>query len=141
MDSPLTMSPSVQAEFSAGLRELLQEQGRPLNVSRSDGRWEVNVYGNVDHEAEMHIKGYTPSGAADPCRWVLADGAGITEHALSEFVDTETDNDETVGIEGYPAVCVCGLFTDITLRVSLTLGRAMQLLLHDGDEDQPLFTL
>lgn len=122
---------SWEAEYREKLREFLAKEGTPVRLQRDPDEtydpnnsyyttpgWRddmaVSVYGWVDDQARDHVKPWDKD--ATPCRWIVPEGAQLTEVAYSEFVDTFTSNRYEVGVNVYPAHCNCGKFERVVLR-------------------------
>ena len=73
----------------------------------------VSFYGWRDYSTFEHVNklGKTPA-----CKWVVPEGAELSEVTYSQFAGTFTDADQEVGVNVSGAHCACGKYTDITLR-------------------------
>lgn len=85
----------------------------------------VSTYGWVDYEAMEHVR-------EDRCSWLVAEGAEVEETTYSEFQNTFSGNREVVGTNVTPASCVCGRYTDVTLRVECTFGEMLKGVLPEN---------
>jgi hypothetical protein len=60
---------------------------------------------------------------------VIPEHAVVKEETYSQFAGTFTGADEEVGLNVAGVSCACGRYTDVTIRVTSSLGDAIQALL------------
>ena len=111
-----------KAEYSATLRNIAACKGRPVKFIDPDNEFpefRVSTYGWCDWDAMEHIR-------EDGCAWVVDDGATVEELTYSEFQDTFSGNNDTVGVNVTPARCACGKYAGITLRVEGSFGQMLK---------------
>jgi hypothetical protein len=119
----------MDASYRAALRGLMARLGQPVEINREDraqypddpGMW-VSVYGWRDYQAMEHGR---------ECGWIVPESVVLTEVTYSEFTDTYSDNDQTVGInvestKSADIRCTCGQYTSMTLRWDGTLREALE---------------
>lgn len=146
------MNEALQADFRAGLRRLLSEQGQVVQVKDEDRerypsspeRW-VSPYGWEDFDATYHVKTPTEQERAQwpdvekyyhSCSLVVPEGSILEEVSYSEFAGTGHEYDESVGInvyggpEGAPTEvrCSCGKYRGLTVRWQGSLTDALTFL-------------
>lgn len=108
-------------EYHAAVRQMVARKGVPVAFTYPDHpipEMRVSTYGWQHFDAWDHAR-------RDKCAWKIPDDAKIEEQSYSEFLDTDVSNAHTMGINVTPAACSCGRYTDITLRVSTSLGEAL----------------
>ena len=119
-------------DYAPAIREIMAKNGVPVDINKKERRdspeypqdW-VSVYGWADTVAIRHF-----NGRADQCSWVVPEGVKMTEVAYSEFMDTFTDNEVTVGLNVYGGEegedteihCACGKYRGATLRYIGSFG-------------------
>lgn len=75
---------------------------------------EVSPYGWEDSEINGHA--HTTQWYQAPCRWVIPEGALLTEERYSMFEGTFAENRDELGVNVTGCRCACGKYTDVTLR-------------------------
>lgn len=122
-------------DYAPAIREVMAKNGVPVDINKKERRdspnypqgW-VSVYGWADRVANCHV-----NGADGQCSWVVPEGVKMTEVAYSEFMDTFTDNEGTVGLNVYGGEegedteihCACGKYRGATLRYNGTFGEIL----------------
>jgi hypothetical protein len=117
---------SFDEDLKAKMREYLAKEGRKVQFTDSwgDGTPRVSHYGWTDYDAWDHVL-----GRGDGCHWVIPEHAVVKEETYSQFAGTFTGADEEVGLNVAGVSCACGRYTDVTIRVTSSLGDAIQALL------------
>lgn len=157
------MNKGLAVEYRAGLRSLLQTQGKVVkfyerNVERYPDRPEqwVSPYGWDDFEATAHL--HTPTAQeratwpdADEfyhgCSLIIPEGVTLEELSYAEDMGTGVEGIDTVGVNAYggPAGsptelrCTCGKYRGLTVRWEGSLREALQAVL--GREARVTFTI
>lgn len=144
------MDSVLQAEYSAGLRRLLQEKGKVVRIREEERarhphepEYWVSTYGWEDHDASAHV--HTPT-AEELRRWgdeatkyfgscglFIPAGAEVEEVAYSEFQGTFVDNETHIGLNAYGGKrgneteirCNCSKYRGLTVRWEGSLQAAL----------------
>lgn len=119
------MAMSMENQIKVGMRKYLAESGKPMKFD--EPHWEggppvVSRYGWGDYNAQDHI-------LKDKCRWVVPEGVVVKEETYIQFDGTFTGDKNEVGLNAAGCRCECGKYTDVTLRVTDSLGNAIQAIL------------
>ena len=121
---------TVDDEIKAGIRRLITEKGRPVEFKEDwNGKPKVSIYGWTDYNAMAHIHPYTKG--AKGCEWVVPEGIVVQEETYTQFVGTfaSPPNEDEIGLNAPGCRCKCGKYKDVTLRVTCSLGEAIQTLI------------
>jgi hypothetical protein len=118
----------VSDQIKAGMRQLIADKGQKVNFISDEpdfwGEFRVSTFGWTDYEASEHTASY-----GDKCHWIVPEGTLVKETSYSQFNGTFVDNEEQLGLNAAGCRCACGKYTDVTLRVTSSLGDAIQALL------------
>lgn len=127
---------SIEQNIKDGMRQFLADKGKKVRFEDSRGLGpEVSIYGWNDYDASCHLAGREWDDKTDkrrndpPCHWVIPEGTTVTEETYSQFRGTFTGNDDEVGIYASGVSCACGKYKNVTIRVTSSLGEAIQALL------------
>lgn len=113
------------SEMKQGMRRLIAEKGQKANFTTNyRGEPELSMYGWTDYDAVEHCASY-----GDDCTWVVPEGVTVVEETISTFCGTFADNQDEVGVNAAGCHCACGRYKDVTLRVTCSLGEAIQSLI------------
>ena len=110
----------TSAEIKAGMRRLLAEKGHKVQFQERYGPDDVSPYGWSDYDAWEHI--------INGCSWVVPEGTVVKETTYSMFDGTFTGNKDEVGLNAAGVHCACGKYTDVTIRLTTSLGEAIRTL-------------
>lgn len=121
---------TIDDQIKAAMRQFVADKGMKVNFKEPRYSWEkeddVSTYGWADYDAVDHV---STGKYGDGCFWVVPEGTVVKEYTYSMFTGTFADNDEEVGINAIGCHCKCGKYKDVTLRVTSSLGDAIQALL------------
>jgi hypothetical protein len=126
----------VDEEIKAAMRQFIAERGQKVEFKdpwyEGDTKEHVGIYGWVDFKAEEHIHPHAcrqVDSLVRECGWVVPEGTLVKETTYTQFEGTFADNSEEIGINAYGCHCKCGKYQDVVLRVTSSLGDAIQALL------------
>lgn len=125
----------MEAKYRDALRDLMERKGVPVEIN-PDAEYdfdEVSTYGWVAYEARDHCQTVEGNDRYGGCRWVVEPGAELRERTYSQFVDTDADNKNEVGINVSPVHCACGKYQDMTLRYTASLADTLRDLFGSDD--------
>ena len=111
----------IDDEIKAGIRQLIAKKGQKVVFDERYSYRAVSCYGWTVYDAWEHF--------LDGCSWVIPQGIVVTEETYSMFAGTFTGNDDEVGLNAPGCRCKCGKYTDVTLRVTCSLGEAIRELI------------
>jgi hypothetical protein len=117
-------------ELKEMMRLYLATSGVKVDFEERWGNLYPNVWGWEDSNSVHHMRPASGKYPGDGCYWVVPEGSVVKEETYSQFDGTGHCARYEVGINVEHVDCACGKYKDVTIRVTASLGEAIQQLLN-----------